>query len=84
MLAPPLEKSTKRPTQVSTQVALDHQTYSALAQHTQNTWTAQLNCETYYSVDRWRLGLHYNPTYILRYLDQLTIKSPNTEFLKQT
>ena len=31
--------------QVSTHVALDHQTYSALAQNTQITWTAQLKCD---------------------------------------
>ena len=45
--------------QVSTHVALDHQTYSALAQHTQITWTAQLKCDEHYRVERWRLGLHY-------------------------
>ena len=28
-----------------THVALDHQTYSALDQHTQITWTAQLKCD---------------------------------------
>ena len=36
--------------QVSTQVALDHKTYSALlAQHTQITWTAQLTCDNHYA-----------------------------------
>ena len=43
---------------VSTHVALDHQTYSALAQHTQIT-SAQLKCDKHYRVDRWSLGLHY-------------------------
>ena len=33
------------PPQVSTHVGLDHQTYSALAQHTQITWTAVLKCD---------------------------------------
>ena len=46
-----------RTSQVSNHVALDHQTYSALAQHTQITWTVQLKCD--YRVNRWRLGLHY-------------------------
>ena len=40
--------------QVSTHVALDHQTYSALAQHTQITWTAVLNCDEPSRVGRWR------------------------------
>ena len=31
--------------QVSTHVALDHQAYSALDEHTQITWTAQLTCD---------------------------------------
>ena len=42
--------------QVSTHVALDHQTYSALAQHTQITWTAVLKCDEPSRVGRWRLG----------------------------
>ena len=37
-----------------TGVAQDHQTYSALDQHTQITWTAQLTC-----ADRWGLGLNH-------------------------
>ena len=44
---------------VSTHVALDHQTYSAIAQHTQIRWTAQLKCDWYYRVEWWRLGLHH-------------------------
>ena len=43
--------------QVSTHNALDHQTYSALAQHAQITWTAQLKCDVHYRVERWRLAL---------------------------
>ena len=46
-------------TQVSTHVALDHQTYSALDQHTQITWTAHLKCDEHSRVGRWKLGLHY-------------------------
>ena len=42
--------------QVSTHVALDLQTYSALAQHTQITWTAVLKCDEPSRVGRWRLG----------------------------
>ena len=45
--------------QVYNHVALDHQTYSALAQHTQITWTAQLKYDEQYRVKRWRLGLPY-------------------------
>ena len=41
--------------QVSTHVALDHQTYSALAQQTQITWTAVLKCDEPSRVGRWRL-----------------------------
>ena len=41
---------------MSTHVALDHQTYSALAQHTQITWTAVLKCDEPSRVERWRLG----------------------------
>ena len=37
--------------QVSTHVALDHQTYSALAQHTQVTWTVKLKCDEHYRVE---------------------------------
>ena len=42
-----------------THVALDHQTYSSLAQHTQYTWTALVKSDEHYKVERWRLGLHY-------------------------
>ena len=35
--------------QVSTYVAVDHQTYSALAQQIQITWTAQLKCDKFHS-----------------------------------
>ena len=42
--------------QVSTHVALDHQTYSALAQHTQITWTVVIKCDEPSRVGRWRLG----------------------------
>ena len=45
--------------QVSTHVVLDNQTLSALAQHTQITWTAQIKCDEHYRVERWRLSLHY-------------------------
>ena len=45
--------------QVSTHFALDHQTYCALDQHTQITWTAQLTCDEHSRVGRWGLGLHY-------------------------
>ena len=41
---------------VSTHIALDHQTYCALDQHTLITWTAQLNCDEHSRVGRWRLG----------------------------
>ena len=40
--------------QVSAHVALDHQTYAALAQHTQITRTAQLTYNKHYRVQRWR------------------------------
>ena len=46
----------ERLAQVFTHVALDHQTYSALAQHTQITWTAVLKCDEPSRVGRWRLG----------------------------
>ena len=46
----------QRRAQVSTHVALDHQTYSALAQHTQITWTAVLKCDEPSRVGRGRLG----------------------------
>ena len=49
----------KEISQVSTHVAGDDQTYSALAQHTQITWAAQLKCDKHYRADRWSLGLHY-------------------------
>ena len=42
--------------QVSTHVAQDHQTYSALAQHTQITWTSVVICVEPSRVGRWRLG----------------------------
>ena len=45
--------------QVSTHVALDHQTNSALDQQTQITWTARLKCYEHYRVAGWRLGLYY-------------------------
>ena len=45
--------------QVSTDVALDRKTYSALAQHIQITWTVQLKCDEHYTVERWRLCSHY-------------------------
>ena len=45
--------------QVSTHVALDHQTDSALAQDTQITWPALLKCDEHYRVERWGLGLHW-------------------------
>ena len=38
---------------VSNHVALDHQTYSALAQHTQITWTVNLNVM---SITGWKGG----------------------------
>ena len=44
------------PAQVSTHVALDHQTDSALAQHTQITSTAVLKCDDPSRLGRWRLG----------------------------
>ena len=69
---------------MSTHVALDHQTYSALAQHTQITWTAVLNVM---SLPGWEGGgwvtLHNNPTFIYGQLDQLAIKSPYNDFLKR-
>ena len=49
----------KEISKVPSDVAVDDQNYSALAQHTQITWTAQLKCDKHYRVDRWRLGLHY-------------------------
>ena len=73
-------------TQVSSHVALDHQTYSTIAQHTQITWTAELKCDE--PSRGWEGGgwvtLHINPTFIYGQLDQLAIKSPNTDFLKRT
>ena len=67
---------------MSTHVALDHQTYLALAQQTQITWTAQLISDEHYRVERWGLGntLQYNPTYIYGQLDQLLIKSRRIDF----
>ena len=51
--------------QVSTHVALDHKTYSALAQHTQITWTTGLNVM---SLQGWEGGgwvtLYINPTFM--------------------
>ena len=67
---------------MSTHVAIDHQPYSALAQQTQITWTAQLISDEHYRVERWGLGntLQYNPTYIYGQLDQLPIKIPSIDF----
>ena len=66
---------------MSTHVALDHQTYSTLAQNTQITWTAVLNVM---SLLGWEGGgwvtLHINPAFMYGQLDQLAIKSPNTDF----
>ena len=42
--------------QVSTHVAVDHQTYSALAQHTQITRTAVLKCDEPSRVGRWSVS----------------------------
>ena len=52
--------------QVSTHVALDHQTYCALAQHTQITWTPQLKCERAFQGGVVEFGLTFiiNPTYM--------------------
>ena len=70
--------------QVSTHVALDHQTYPTLAQDTQNTWTAVLKCDEPSRVEGggW-VKLHINPTFIYGQLDQLAIKSPKTDVLKK-
>ena len=64
---------------MSTHVALDHQTYSALAQHTQITRTAVLKC----GGGGW-VTLHINPTFMYGQLDHLDIKSQKTDFVKRT
>ena len=85
VLLPLLKFLYVQPSQVSTHVALDHQTYSALAQHTPSTWTAVLKLM---SLPGWGGGgwitLHINRTFMYGQLDQLAIKSPNTDFLKRT
>ena len=53
--------------QVSTHVALDHQTYSALDQHTQITCKAQLTCDEHSRVCGYvevGLALQDFPTYM--------------------
>ena len=71
--------------QVSTHVAPDHQNYSALAQHTQTTWTAVLKCDEPSRVEGGGcVTLHITLTFKYGQLDQLDIKNPKNDFLKRT